>query len=91
MRSTMKVDQSYASLCQRLSTKPFGMGLPRWVRLNRFRNGVGGFQSSMQKLGFAPISIFGCGSLDQNTAHAILECPLHRASKKYYGLLVLDD
>ena len=54
-----------------------------WV----FRTGVGGFQSSMQKLGLALISICGSGSMDQNAAHAILECPLHRAS----WMLVLDD
>ena len=77
----------------RASTRPLGMGLPRtaWVKLNRFRTGVGRFQSSMHKWGLAPTSICECGALNQTAAHVILECPLHRAPRGYHGLRILDD
>ena len=45
----------------------------------------------MHKWGLAPASICECGALDQTAAQIILERQLHRAPRRYHGLLVLDD
>ena len=76
----------------RESTRPMGMGLPRssWVRLNRFRAGVGCFQSLMHKWGLAPTSNCECGAAEQTAEHIILTCPVHRAPTGIRGLTVLD-
>ena len=76
----------------RTSTRPMGMGLPRssWVRLNRFRAGVGCFQSFMHKWGLAPTSNCECGAAEQTAEHIILTYPVHRAPTGIRGLTVLD-
>ena len=77
----------------RLSARPLDISLPRlaWVRLNRLRTAVGRFQSSLHKTSFDPASVCECGPLDQTTSHLILQCPIHRESKGYHGLLVMDN
>ena len=69
------------------------MGLLRsaWVKLNRFRTGVGRFQSFMHKWGLAPTSIRECDAFNQTAAHVILKSPLHCASRGYYEMLVIDN
>ena len=84
----MKFSEGQASLhlfVSRLSASPFGIGVPRSVRvrLNRFRTGVERFRSFTHEWGLAPTSICECGALDQTVAHLILECPLHRAPIGY--------
>ena len=76
----------------RASTRPMRMGLPRssWVRLNRFRAGVGRFQSFMHKWGLAPTSNCECCAAEQIAEHIILTCPVHRAPTGIRGLTVLD-
>ena len=76
----------------RTSTRSMGMGLPRssWVRLNRFRAGVGCFQSFMHKWALAPTSNCECGAAEQTAEHIILTCPVHRAPTGIRGLTVLD-
>ena len=44
----------------------------------------------MRKWVLAPTSICERGAIDQTAAHVILECPSHRASRGYHGLLVLN-
>ena len=76
----------------RTSTRPMAMGMPRssWVRLNRFRAGVGCFQSFMHKWGLAPTSNCECGAAEQTAEHIVLTCPVHRAPTGIRGLTVLD-
>ena len=73
--------------------RPVGMGLPRaaWVKLNRLRNGVGRFHSSMHKWGLAPSPNCECGASEQTADHVLTACPIHRAPHEARGLTVLDD
>ena len=75
------------------SSRPLGMGLPRaaWVKLNRLRSGVGRFCSSMYKWGLAPLANCECGASEQTAHHIISQCPIHRAPRGMFGLMVLDD
>ena len=75
------------------SSRPLGMGLPRaaWVKLNRLRSGVGRFCSSMYKWGLAPLANCECGASEQTADHIILQCPIHRAPRGMFSLMVLDD
>ena len=75
------------------SSRPLGMGLPRaaWVKLNRLRSGVGRFCSSMYKWGLAPLANCECGASEQTADHIISQCPIHRAPRGMFGLMVLDD
>ena len=75
------------------SSRPLGMGLPRaaWVKLNRLRSGVGRFCSSMYKWGLAPLANCECGASEQTADHIISQCPIHRAPRGMFGLIVLDD
>ena len=93
MQSTLKVNLSFFSLFQ--GPAPglpalVCMGLPALVQLNCVHTGVVRIQLSMLKWGPAPMLICECGALDQIEAHVILDCPLHCASKRYYGMLNLD-
>ena len=74
-------------------SRPLGMGLPRaaWVKLNRLRSGVGRFCSSMYKWGLAPLANCECGASEQTADHIISQCPIHRAPRGMFGLMVLDD
>ena len=69
------------------------VGLPRaaWVKLNRLRSGVGRFCSSMYKWGLAPLANCECGASEQIADHIISQCPIHRAPRGMFGLMVLDD
>ena len=73
--------------------RPVGMGLPRvaWVKLNRWRTGVGRFHLSMHKWGLAPSPNCECGASDQTADHVLTVCPIHRAPHRARGLTVLDD
>ena len=75
------------------SSRPLGMGLPRaaWVKLNRLRSGVGRFCSSMYKWGLAPLANCECGASEQTADHIISQCPIHRAPRGMFGLMILDD
>ena len=75
------------------SSRPLGMGLPRaaWVKLNRLRSGVERFCSSMYKWGLAPLANCECGASEQTADHIISQCPIHRAPRGMFGLMVLDD
>ena len=75
------------------SSRPLGMGLPRaaWVKLNRLSSGVGRFCSSMYKWGLAPLANCECGASEQTADHIISQCPIHRAPRGMFGLMVLDD
>ena len=75
------------------SSRPLGMGLPRaaWVKLNHLRSGVGRFCSSMYKWGLAPLENCECGASEQTADHIISQCPIHRAPRGMFGLMVLDD
>ena len=75
------------------SSRPLGMGLPRaaWVKINRLRFGVGRFCSSMYKWGLAPLANCECGASEQTADHIISQCPIHRAPRGMFGLMVLDD
>ena len=61
---------------------------PSWVQLNYLCFGVGRL---IHKWGLAPTLICECRALDQIAFHVILECPMHRAPRRYHGLLLLDD
>ena len=75
------------------SSRLLSMGLPRaaWVKLNRLRSGVGRFCSSMYKWGLAPLANCECGASEQTADHIISQCPIHRAPRGMFGLMVLDD
>ena len=75
------------------SSRPLGMGLPRaaWVKLNRLRSGVGRFCSSMYKWGLAPLANCECGASEQTADHITSQCPIHRAPRGMFGLMVLDE
>ena len=75
------------------SSRPLGMGLPRaaWVKLNRLRSGVGRFCASIYKWGLAPQANCECGASEQTADHIISQCPIHRAPRGMFGLMVLDD
>ena len=77
----------------RVSSKAFGMSLPRtsWVRLNRLRTGVGRFHSSMYKWGLAPSPNCECGATEQTADRVISSCPLHHVPRGIRALQVLDD
>ena len=69
------------------------MGLPRaaWVKLNRLRSGVGPFCLSMYKWGLAPLTNCECGAREQTADHIISQCPIHRAPRGIFSLMVLDE
>ena len=75
------------------NSRTLGMGLPKaaWVKLNRLRSGVGRFCSSMYKWGLAPLANCECGASEQTADHIISQCPIHRAPRGMFGLMVLDD
>ena len=75
------------------SFRPLGMGLPRaaWVKLNRLRSGVGRFCLFMYKWGLAHLANCECGASEQTADHIISQCPIHRAPRGMFGLMVLDD
>ena len=75
------------------STRPLGVGLPRaaWVKLNRLHSGVGRFCSSMCKWGLTPQTNCECGASEQTAYHIISQCPIHRAPRGMFGLMVLDE
>ena len=84
---------SLHAVIPKASSRPLGMGLPRaaWVKLNRLRSGVGRFCSSMYKWGLAPLANCECGASEQTADHIISQCPIHRAPRGMFGLMVLDD
>ena len=57
-----------------------GMTLTRtaWIRLNRFRAGVGRFFSCLHKWGIASSVACECGAEEQTVDHVALECPIFR-------------
>ena len=67
---------------------PSGMHFPRpaWVRLNRLRNGVGLFRSTMYKWGMVPSPACECGANEQTADHLIISCPTHRHPNGAGGL-----
>ena len=84
---------SFHAFITKASSRPLGMGLPRaaWVKLNHLRSGVGRFCSSMYKWGLAPLANCECGASEQTADHIISQCPIHRAPRGMFGLMVLDD
>ena len=68
---------SFHAFIPKASSRPLGMGLPRaaWVKLNRLCFGVGGFYSSMSKLGLAPLANCECGASEQTADHIISQYP----------------
>jgi len=74
-------------------THPPGMTLARnaWVRLNRFRTGVGHFRSCLYKWGTASFAACECGAEEQTVDHVVLQCPIHRSPHGLHGMIVLDD
>jgi len=74
-------------------THLLGMTLARraWVRLNRFRTGVGRFCSCLYKWGMASSAACECGAEEQTVDHVALQCPTHRPPHGLHGLTVLDD
>jgi len=68
------------------------MTLPRtaWVRLNRFRTGVGRFRSCLYNWGMASSAACKCGAEEQTVDH-VLHCPIHRPHHGLHGLTVPDD
>ena len=91
----VKCSEEQSELCffvPRPSARPPRMGLlkPALVRRNRLRTGGGRYQAFVHKWGLAAASICGCDALYQTASHLILECPLRRRPKRYFGLLITD-
>ena len=73
----------------------------RWYRrqcCRRFAtatNGVctatNGVLYSLYKWGLAPLANCECGVSEQTADHIISQCPIHRAPRGMFGLMVLDD
>ena len=80
------------ALISSVSSRPFGMSLPRtsWIRLNRLRTGVGRFHSSMYKCGLAPSPNYECGATKKTADRVISSCLLHHVPRGTRGLQVLD-
>jgi len=74
-------------------TRPPGMTLPRkaWVRLNRFRIGVGRFRSCLYKWGMVSSAACECDAEEQTVDLVVLQCPIHRPPHGVHGLSFLDD
>jgi len=72
---------------------PPGMTLPRraWVRLNRFRTGVGRFRSACTSGGMVSSATCECGAEEQTVGHFVLQWQIHRPPHGPHGLTVLDD
>ena len=72
---------------------PPGMKLPRpaWVRLNRFRTGVGLFGASMHKWRMALTASCECGAEEQTADHVITACPIYRHPNWIRGLLTVNE
>ena len=77
----------------KVNTRPIGMSLARtaWVKLNRLRNGVGRFGSSMHKRGLASSPKCECGAIKQTADHIILTCITRRAPRGIMGLTALGN
>ena len=61
------------------NTNGIGMQLPRTVRLNRLRTGVGRFRSNLHKWGVASFATYECGLEEQTADHVVSRCPLYCA------------
>ena len=62
-----------------------------WARLNRLRNGLGRFHSSMYKWDLASSWNWECGTTEQTADHVISSCLIHHVPRGTRGLQVLDD
>ena len=91
--SKHKWNIDYLESTSRVSSRPFGMSLPRtsWVKFNRLRTGVGRFHSSRYKWGLAPSPNCECGATEQTADHVISSCLIHHVPRRTQGLQVLDD
>ena len=86
-RSVLKLLLNRSARPRRYAQTYFGTTQPPSYKLNRTCCKILVMHA---KMGLALRSICECGALDQTAVHVILECPLHRAYKRYHGMLDLQ-